>query len=71
MVSTNIQLLVNFDFFFSRSGTDRSSYKKHIIIPDGNAWHIFFMACRKLEAMAIYVNSVSKRKAQNYIQECH
>ena len=45
---------VNFDFLFTKlSGIDPC--EKRINIPGGHAWRHFFMACSKLEAMAIYL----------------
>jgi hypothetical protein len=45
---------VNCDLFFTKlSGIDPC--EKCINILGGHAWRDFFMACSKLEAMAIYV----------------
>ena len=45
---------VNFDFLFTKlSGIDPC--EKHNYIPGGHAWRHFFMACSKLQAMAIYL----------------
>ena len=45
---------VNFDFLFTKlSGIDPC--EKHINIPGGHAWRHVFMACSKLDAMAIYL----------------
>ena len=46
--------LVTFDFLFTKlSAIDPC--EKHINIPGGHACRQFFMACSKLEAMAIYL----------------
>ena len=45
---------VNFDFLFTKlSGIDPC--EKRINIPGGHAWRHAFMACSKLEAIAIYL----------------
>ena len=45
---------VNFDFFSTKhSGID--PYEKRIDYPGGQPWGHVFMACSKLEAMAIYL----------------
>ena len=45
---------VNFEFFFTKlSGIDPC--EKFVNIIGGHAWRNFFMACSKLEAMAIHV----------------
>ena len=45
---------VNFELFFTKlSGID--PYEKRIDYPGGHAWGHVFMACSKLEAMAIYL----------------
>ena len=57
---------VNFEFFFTKlSGIDPC--EKRINIPGGHAWRHFFMACSKLEAMAIYV---VKQACGNDIMAC-
>ena len=44
---------VNFDFLFTKlSGIDPC--EKRINIPGVHAWRHFFIACSKLESMAIY-----------------
>ena len=45
---------VNFDFLFIKlSGIDPCEKRNNI--PGGHAWRHLFMACNKLEAMAIYL----------------
>ena len=45
---------VNFEIFFAKlSWID--PYEKHIDYLSGHAWGPIFMACSKLEAMAIYL----------------
>ena len=45
---------VNFELFFIKlSGID--PYEKCINQPGGHAWRHVFMACSKLEAMAVYL----------------
>ena len=45
---------VNFDFSFTKlSGIDPCEKRNNI--PGGHAWRHLFMACNKLEAMAIYL----------------
>ena len=54
MVLTNVFIFVNFELFFTKlSGID--PYEKRIDYPGGYDWGHVFMACSKLEAMAIYL----------------
>ena len=49
-----LNYFVNIELFFTKlSGID--PYEKHINKPGGHAWRHVFMACSKLEAMAIYL----------------
>ena len=43
--------------FFSTKLSGIDPYEKHIDYPGGHAWGHVFMACSKLEVMAIYVPS--------------
>ena len=57
---------VNFEVFFTKLlGIDPC--EKRINILGGHAWRHFFMACSKLEAMAIYV---VKQACGNDIMAC-
>ena len=45
----------NFRFFLFTKLSGIDPCEKRINIPGGHAWQHFFMACNKLEAMAIYL----------------
>ena len=54
VVTFNKRWITLLIFFFTKlSGID--PYEKRIDYPDGHAWGHVFMACSKLEAMAIYI----------------
>jgi hypothetical protein len=48
-----LNIFVSCDFFTKLSGIDSCEKRNNLL--DGHAWRQFFMACSKLEAMAIYV----------------
>ena len=45
---------VNFELFFTKL-SEIDPYEKCIDMLDGHSWQHIFMACSKLEAIAIYV----------------